>query len=114
MKEKKATVVAALVEAADALYPPLGIEAIQEDVLASLKHKTPGVVTETSKFLGRCFAKVPPQLVSNKKMVKGYVSALLDCLNHADGNVREATAEALGVLMKILGTISNFLIFFTS
>ena len=28
-KEKKAAVVAALVEAADALYPPLGIEAIQ-------------------------------------------------------------------------------------
>ena len=114
-KEKKATVVAALVEAADALYPPLGIEAIQEDVLASLKHKTPGVVTETAKFLGRCFAKVPPQLVTNKKMVKGYVSALLDSLNHADGNVREASSEALGVLMKILGTLLYFsdLLFFT-
>ena len=62
MKEKKATVVAALVEAADSLYPSLGIEAIQEDCLAALKHKTPGVVTETSKYLGRCFAKCPPQL----------------------------------------------------
>ncbi len=102
-KEKKVTVVAALVEAADALYPSLGIEAVQEDVLASLKHKTPGVVTETSKFIGRCFAKCPPQLATNKKMVKGYVSALLDSLNHADGNVREASSEALGVLMKILG-----------
>ena len=36
-------------------------------------------------------------------MVKGYVSALLDGLNHADGNVRGSASEALGVLMKILG-----------
>ena len=36
-------------------------------------------------------------------MVKGYVSALLDCLSHADANVREAASEAQGVLMKILG-----------
>ena len=34
---------------------------------------------------------------------KGYVSAFLDCLSHADANVREAASEALGVLMKILG-----------
>lgn len=53
--------------------------------------------------LGRCFARCPPQLVTNKKMVKGYVSALLECLNHADGGVREAASEALGALMKILG-----------
>ena len=36
-------------------------------------------------------------------MVKGYVLALLDCLSHADANVREGASEALGVLMKILG-----------
>lgn len=36
-------------------------------------------------------------------MVKGYVSALQEALNHADGNVREGASEALGVLMKILG-----------
>ncbi len=102
-KEKKPTVVAALNDAADALYPPLGIEAIQEDCLAALKHKTPTVISGTSKFVARCYAKVPPQVVSNKKMVKGYVSALLDTLNHSDPGVRESSSEALGVLMKILG-----------
>lgn len=51
-KEKKANVVAALVEAIDAIYPCLGIEAIQEDTLATLKHKTPSVVSETAKYLG--------------------------------------------------------------
>ena len=102
-KEKKATVVAALVEAVDALYPCLGIEAVQEDALACLKHKTPTVVAQTGQFLARSYAKCPPQLITNKKMVKGYVSAHLDCLGHADAGVREANFEALGVLMKILG-----------
>ena len=36
-------------------------------------------------------------------MVKGYVSALLECLGHADKGVREGASEALGVLMKIIG-----------
>ena len=53
LKEKKVTVVAALTDALDALYPCMGIEAVQEDTLGSLKHKTPGVVAETAKFLGK-------------------------------------------------------------
>ena len=102
-KEKKATAVAALSEAADGLYSCIGVENIQEDCLASLKHKTPSVITETAKFLGRCFAKCPGALVTNKKMVKGYVSALVEKLNHSDPNVRDGASEALGVLMKVLG-----------
>lgn len=82
-KEKKANVVAALIEAIDALYPCLGIEAVQEDCLEALKHKTPSVNAETAKFLARAFAKCPAPLFSNKKMVKGYVSALLERLSHS-------------------------------
>ena len=36
-------------------------------------------------------------------MLKGYISALLDTLNESDGGVREASAEALGALVKFLG-----------
>ena len=36
-------------------------------------------------------------------MVKGYVSALVEKLGHADANVRDGVSEALGVLMKVLG-----------
>ena len=64
-KEKKANVVAALQEAADALGGVIGVEAIQEDTLVTLKHKTPSVVTETAKFLARCFAKCPGTLLLN-------------------------------------------------
>ena len=82
-KEKKPNVVAALVEAIDALYNCIGIEAVQEDVLEALKHKTPSVNAETAKFLARAFAKCPAPMFTNKKMVKGYVSALLERLNHS-------------------------------
>ena len=66
-KEKKVNVVTALNETADALFPILNIEGVQEDCLAALKHKTPTVVSNTGKFLARCFARCPPQLVTNKK-----------------------------------------------
>uniref|UniRef100_A0A0K2TDH6 Cytoskeleton associated protein 5 [Falco peregrinus] n=1 Tax=Lepeophtheirus salmonis TaxID=72036 RepID=A0A0K2TDH6_LEPSM len=105
-KEKKANVVSGLQEAVDAMYPILGIETIQEDLLASLKHKTPSVNAESAKYLARCFAKCPPLLVSNKKLLKSYVTALLDKLSVSDPIVRESCSEALGVLMKFLGESS--------
>lgn len=61
----------ALTECVDAFYAILGIEAVQEDVLAALKHKTPTVVAAASRFLARSFAKCPPLLVTNKKVLKG-------------------------------------------
>ena len=102
-KEKKANVVNGLQVAVDALYPVLNIEGIQEDTLASLKHKTPAVNAETARYLARCFAKCPPQLVTNKKVLKGYVLALLDKLAHPDVTVRDSASEALGVLWKFMG-----------
>eukprot|EP00095_Tigriopus_kingsejongensis_P001503 maker-scaffold1086_size63525-snap-gene-0.14 protein:Tk01503 transcript:maker-scaffold1086_size63525-snap-gene-0.14-mRNA-1 annotation:"microtubule associated protein" len=102
-KEKKTNVLTALIEAVDSVYIVLDIEAVQEDCLAALKHKTPSVNTETAKFLARCFSKCPPQLVSNKKVLKGYVSALMDRLTHPDVAVRDGASEALGVLIKFLG-----------
>lgn len=41
--------------------------------------------------------------MTNKKVLKGYVSALLDRLSHSDVTVRDAASEALGMLMKFLG-----------
>jgi len=102
-KEKKLNVVTALRECVDAFYPILGIEAIQEDCLAALKIKTPTVKSETASFLARSFAKCPPALTTNKKVLKGYVSALLDTLNEADPTVRDCATEALASLWKFLG-----------
>ncbi|CAB4067589.1 CKAP5 [Lepeophtheirus salmonis] len=106
LKKKKTTVVSGLQEAVDAMYPILGIETIQEDVLASLKHKTPAVNAESAKYLARCFAKCPALLVSNKKLLKSYITVLLEKLSVSDPSVRDSSSEALGVLMKFLGESS--------
>ena len=102
-KEKKLNVVTALKECVDAFYPILGIEAIQEDCLAAMKIKTPTVKAETASFLARSFAQCPPVLLTNKKILKGYVSALLELLNEADPTVRDMSTEALAALWKFLG-----------
>lgn len=102
-KEKKLNVVSALRDCVDAFYPILGIETIQEDCLAALKIKTPTVKSETCLFLARCFSKCPTVLTTNKKVLKGFISALLECLNEADPTVRDSATEALATLWKFLG-----------
>jgi len=37
------------------------------------------------------------------KVLKGYISALLETLNESDPGVRESSAEALGALVKFMG-----------
>ena len=102
-KEKKLNVVTALRDCVDAFYPILGVETIQEDCLAALKIKTPTVKSETCSFLARSFSKCPTVLTSNKKVLKGYISALMECLNEADPTVRDSATEALAALWKFLG-----------
>ncbi|KAL0278569.1 UNVERIFIED_CONTAM: hypothetical protein PYX00_000354 [Menopon gallinae] len=101
-KEKKANVVTPLREAVDAIYPITTLEAIQEDLLASLDNKNPAVKAETASFLARCFAKCTPAIL-NKKILKTFTTALLKTLNESDPTVRDNSAEALGTAMKVVG-----------
>lgn len=101
-KEKKSNVVAALRDAIDAMYPSTTLESIQEDVLEALANKNPSVKMETASFLARAFSKTVPTIL-NKKLLKAFVTALLKTLNESDPAVRDASAEALGTLMKLVG-----------
>lgn len=101
-KEKKANVVTPLREAVDAIYPSTSLEAIQEDVIASLDNKNPSIKAETAAFLGRCFAQCTPTIL-NKKLLKPLATALLKTLNEPDPSVRDCSADALGVAMKVVG-----------
>ncbi|XP_055592597.1 protein mini spindles isoform X3 [Uranotaenia lowii] len=101
-KEKKANVVTALRDAIDAIYPSTNLEAIQEDILEALANKNPSVKTETASFLARAFTKTLPTIL-NKKLLKALVTALLKTLNESDPAVRDASAEALGTAMKLVG-----------
>lgn len=109
-KEKKANVVQALRDAMDAIYPSTNLEAIQEDVFAALANKNPSVKSETAMFLARSFTKTIPTIL-NKKLLKAYVTTLLKTLNESDPTVRDASADALGTAMKLVGekNISPFL-----
>lgn len=100
-KEKKANVVVALREAIDAIYVHWSLEAMQEDLLEALNSKNPSVKAETTQFLCRAFSKTPAT-VFNKKLLKPLTSALLKTLNESDAAVREGSAEALGILSKLL------------
>ncbi|XP_033322448.2 msps cytoskeleton-associated protein 5 isoform X2 [Megalopta genalis] len=101
-REKKQTVVQALREAADAIFLSISIDVLLEDTLAALENKNPAVKTETAAYLARCFSHTPPQSL-NKKLLKAYTGALLKALNESDPSVRDASAEALGTAMKLVG-----------
>ena len=102
-KEKKVNVVTAIKDCVDSFYPILGVDSMEEDCLSALKIKTPSVKSETASFLARCFAKCPPELAADKKLLKSYVTALLETLGEADKNVRESASKALATLWKFLG-----------
>uniref|UniRef100_A0A182QHS5 TOG domain-containing protein n=1 Tax=Anopheles farauti TaxID=69004 RepID=A0A182QHS5_9DIPT len=109
-KEKKSNVVTALRDAIDAIYPSTSMEAILEDVLEALGNKNPSVKTETASFLARSFTKTLPTALS-KKILKPLIAALLKTLNESDPGVRDASADAIGTAMKLVGekTIGPYL-----
>uniref|UniRef100_A0A0A1WXY4 Cytoskeleton-associated protein 5 n=1 Tax=Zeugodacus cucurbitae TaxID=28588 RepID=A0A0A1WXY4_ZEUCU len=110
-KEKKANVVAALRESTDAIYPSTNLEAMQECIVESLGNKNPSVKSETAFFLARAFARTQPTAI-NKKLLKLLVTTLIKTLNEPDPTVRDASADALGTLLKLMGekSVGPFLV----
>jgi cytoskeleton-associated protein 5 len=101
-KEKKQNIVDAMREACDAIYPSTNLEVLQETCCTLLAHKTPVVRQQVALFLAKCFAM--SDLTSlPKKLLKLYLPPLLKNLSDADVTVRDASAEALGALYKLLG-----------
>ncbi|KZC12217.1 Cytoskeleton-associated protein 5 [Dufourea novaeangliae] len=101
-REKKQNVVQALRDAADAIFFSISVDLILEDTVAALENKNPAVKSETAAYLARCFSRTPPQSL-NKKLLKAYTGVLLKTLNEPDPIVRDASAEALGTAMKLVG-----------
>lgn len=101
-KEKKANVLAALREAIDAIFHTTNLSAMQEDLLAALESKNPSVKEETVRFLTRCFCKSTPAALP-KTFLKPICGSLLKRMDDTSGPVRDATAEALGTLLKVMG-----------
>jgi cytoskeleton-associated protein 5 len=59
------------------------LEAIQEDAVLALQNKNPAVKLETNAFLARAFAKTSFKVMSDKKLMKPYFTAILVNLNES-------------------------------
>jgi len=57
------------------------LEAIQEDTVQALQNKNPAVKLETNAFLARAFSKTSFKIMSDKKLMKPYFTAIVANLN---------------------------------
>ncbi|KAK5113798.1 hypothetical protein LTR62_003182 [Meristemomyces frigidus] len=100
-KEKKATVTDAISAACDAVFLATGLGEVSADVLEQLKSKNPQVKEQTAKFLIRSLksAREAPSLEQTKEFAEGGKKLLTESV----ATLRDAGAEILGVLWKIMG-----------
>ncbi|KAI9347159.1 hypothetical protein DFJ73DRAFT_836828 [Zopfochytrium polystomum] len=100
LKERKQSVIEALRSALDALFLSVTFTEILEDLVAAAGHKNPQVRSEAIQWLVRSLkvTRKPPA----KPEIKALGEVLLKSLDDSDANVRDAGAEALGTLMKVV------------
>jgi hypothetical protein len=102
LKEKKQSVTDAIAAALDAVFAATnGFSDCLEEMLEFLKHKNPQVKLESTRFLIRslCTTRDPPAPPELKAMVDGATKLLTE----SAAPQREAGAEVLGTLWKIMG-----------
>ncbi|KAJ1668417.1 hypothetical protein EV178_000448 [Coemansia sp. RSA 1646] len=101
-KERKQSVVDAIRETMDSCFAAAGFDltAIGDHYFTGATHKNPQVRAESNHFLRRCFAVVPKR--PGKTDIRRYSDQLKTGLEDGDANVREAAAECLGTLSKLV------------
>ncbi|BFZ57087.1 hypothetical protein PYCC9005_004137 [Savitreella phatthalungensis] len=100
-KEKKQNVVDAIAAALDALFATTTFDDITEEVLSLVKNKNPSVRLQILLFTARALATTPT--FPRKDDVKALAEGVVPLLGDTDAKVRDAAAEALGTLMKLVG-----------
>ncbi|KAK7515281.1 spindle pole body component alp14 [Phyllosticta citriasiana] len=101
LKEKKQSVADALSAALEACVASTSLNECLEEILEALKHKNPQVKLESTRLLIRILkstreAPQPPE-------VKSIAEAATKLLAESQATQRDAGAEVLGVLWKIMG-----------
>ncbi|KAJ3370504.1 Microtubule-associated protein, microtubule dynamics during spindle orientation [Allomyces arbusculus] len=100
-REKRSSLLEAVRSALDATCDAGSLDAIQPEVLAATAHKIPQIRTESIRFLTRCFTSLPAPPSSPD--VKAYCEALVKAMDDSTTDVRDAAAQALGTLAKVVG-----------
>ncbi|KAI0221669.1 hypothetical protein L0F63_000494 [Massospora cicadina] len=101
LKEKKQTFVDALRGCLDAVFASVTLSDVLDDILGMFGEKNPQIKAECVRWLIRILKtiKAAPTKAEVKKMCEGLLKTYAD----GDTNVREASAECLGILMKVSG-----------
>ncbi|TKA34043.1 hypothetical protein B0A50_00023 [Salinomyces thailandicus] len=100
-KEKKATVTDAISAACDAVFSATSLGEVEPEVLEALKNKNPQIKEHSAKFLIRCLKSTrdAPSLEQTKTCSEAGKKLLTESV----ATLRDAGAEILGVLWKIMG-----------
>lgn len=101
LKERKESTVKVLAETLDAVFQTVTLSDILEQTLGALKHKNPAVKTGTIQFLARCLRET--RIMPAKGDIKPIADALVAAMSDGAGDVRDAGAQGLGTLMKLIG-----------
>ncbi|KAJ2764093.1 hypothetical protein IWQ56_004614, partial [Coemansia nantahalensis] len=101
-KERKQAVVDAIRATEDEYFAAAGhdLHAFSDHYLAGATHKNPQVRAESHHLLRRCFAVVPTR--PPRSGVQRFAEQLKAGLDDGDAGVREAAAEGLGTLSKLV------------
>jgi len=101
LKEKKVTVTDAIGAACDAVFMATSLSEIETDVLEALTNKNPQIKEHSAKYLIRCLktTRDAPSLEQTKTMAEAGKKLLTESV----ATLRDAGAEILGVLWKIMG-----------
>jgi cytoskeleton-associated protein 5 len=79
----------------------VGLTDVLEEIQEGMKHKNPQVKTETLRFLVRCLRTTP--LTPLKPEIATIGESTVKLLGESFAPTRDAAAEALGTLTKIIG-----------
>lgn len=101
LKERKPAILEQLANGLNAVFASVPMPELIEDVTTASKHKNPQVRSETFKLLSRRLKEVKE--VPGKQEIKTFAEMFKKLLDDADANAREAGAEGLGTMMKLIG-----------
>ncbi|KAI7908148.1 armadillo-type protein [Cokeromyces recurvatus] len=101
LKERKPAILEQLANGLNAVFASVPISELIEDVTVASKHKNPQVRSECFKLLSRRLKEVKE--MPGKTEIKSFAEMFKKLLDDADANAREAGADGLGTLMKLIG-----------
>ncbi|WFD01286.1 hypothetical protein MYAM1_004048 [Malassezia yamatoensis] len=101
LKEKKPNAVEVVSRTLDALFQVAGLNDVMDTVQPFASHKNPAVKAGAVRYVARCLQSTSHKPTS--QCVGQCGPWLLDAMQDGAGDVRDAAANALGTLLKLVG-----------